>query len=111
MGVDDDDNTGLLEPTGDIVGGRTGGETASSVDGTGLASKREHGAVIVLTAGDDRNFGRVLESDNGSKDTSGEDDLLPFLADTELVDTVSVAFVDLPSHLLVGVLGSDVRLQ
>lgn len=40
----------------------------------------------------------------------GEYDLLPGLADVEQVDTVSTTRVDVQSHLLVGILGADLRV-
>lgn len=106
-GVGDNDDTGLLERTGDVVGEGTGGESASDGGGTGLSGELENGTVTVLATGDDTDVGGVLD---GGEDTGGENDLLPGLADVEKVDTVSTTLVDVRSHLLVGVLGADVGL-
>lgn len=106
-GVGDNDHTGLLEGTGDVVGEGAGGESASDGSSTGLGGELEDGTLTVLATRDDTDVGRVLD---GSKDTGSEDDLLPGLADVEKVDTVRTTLVDVRSHLLVGVLGADVSL-
>ncbi len=106
-GVGNNNNTGLLERTSDVVGERTRGESSSNGSSTGLSSELEHSTVTVLTTANHTDISRVLDS---SEDTSGENDLLPRLADVKEVNTVSTTLVDVRSHLLVGVLGADVGL-
>jgi len=83
-GVGDNDHTGLLERTGDVVGEVTGGESAGNGLSTGESGKLENGSVTVRTGRDDGNVVRVL---NGGEDTGGKDELLPGLAEVEYVDT------------------------
>lgn len=73
-GVGDDDEAGLLERAGDVVGERAGGEAAGDGLGAGVGSELEHGALAVGTGRDDANIARVV---NGGDDAGGEADLLP----------------------------------
>lgn len=73
-GVGDDDQTGLLERTGDVVGEGTGGETTSDGLGTGVGGELEDGTLSVGTSGDDTDIGGVVD---GGDDAGGEDNLLP----------------------------------
>ena len=82
-GVGNDDQSGLLERTSDVVGEATGGETASDRLSTGVRRELQDRAVAVRTGGDDTDVVRVLD---GGDDTSGEDELLPGLADVDDVD-------------------------
>lgn len=68
------DEAGLLERPGDVVGEATGGEAAGDGDGASVGGKLEDGTLAVGTRGDDANVGRVV---NGDDDAGGEDDLLP----------------------------------
>ena len=72
--VGNDDQTGLLERAGDVVGEATGGETSSNGGGTGVSGELEDGTLTVGTGRDDANVGRVLD---GGDDTGSEDNLLP----------------------------------
>lgn len=72
--VGDDDEAGLLERTGDVVGEVTGGETTGNGGGTGVRSELQDSTLAVGTSGDDTDVGGVL---NGSDDTSSQEDLLP----------------------------------
>ena len=73
-GVGDDDQTGLLERSGDIVGERTGGEATSDGGSTSVGGELEDGTLTVGTGRDDTDVGGVV---NGSDDTGGQDNLLP----------------------------------
>lgn len=73
-GVGDDDQTGLLERAGDVVGEATGGEASSDGGGAGVGGELEDGTLTVGTGRDDANVGRVLD---GGDDTGSEDNLLP----------------------------------
>lgn len=73
-GISDDDQTGLLERSGDVVGEGTGGEATCDRGGTGVGSELENGTLTIGTGGDDTNVGRVV---NGDDDTSSKDNLLP----------------------------------
>lgn len=72
--VGDDDQTGLLERTGDVVGEGTGGETTGNGLGTGVGGELEDGTLTVGTSGDDTDVGGVVD---GSDDTGSQDNLLP----------------------------------
>lgn len=73
-GVGDDDQAGLLERTGDVVGEGTGGEATSDGLGAGVGGELEDGTLTVGTGRDNANIARVV---NGSDDAGGEADLLP----------------------------------
>ncbi len=73
-GVGDDDEAGLLERAGDVVGERAGGEAAGNGLGAGVGGELEDGTLAVGTGRDDANVGRVV---NGGDDAGGEADLLP----------------------------------
>lgn len=90
-GIGDDDKTGFLERTGDVVGERTGGEATSNGLGTSIGGKLQDGTVAVGTCRDNADIVGVL---NGSNDTGGENELFPGLADVNDVDTFkNVVFV------------------
>jgi hypothetical protein len=73
-GVGDDDQTGLLERTGDVVGEGTGGEATGNGLSTGVGGELQDGPLTVGTSGDDADIGRVV---NGGNDAGGKDNLLP----------------------------------
>jgi hypothetical protein len=83
-GVSDNDHSGLLERSSNVVGEVTGGESAGNGLSTSETGKLEHGSVTVRSGRDDGNVVRVL---NGGEDTGGKDELLPGLAEVEDVDT------------------------
>jgi hypothetical protein len=72
--VGDDDQAGLLERTGDVVGEGTGGETTSNGLGAGVGGELEDGTLAVGTGRNDTDVRRVV---NGGDDTGSQDDLLP----------------------------------
>lgn len=72
--VGDDDQAGLLEGTGDVVGEVTGGETTGDWGGTGVGGELEDGTLSVRAGGDDGDVGGVVD---GGDDTGSEDNLLP----------------------------------
>lgn len=82
-GIGDDDQAGLLETTGDVVGEGTGGEATGDGLGTSVRGELEGSALAIVAGRDDDNVLRVLNSHN---DAGGEDDLLPGLEDVEDVD-------------------------
>ena len=73
-GIGDDDEAGLLERAGDVVGEVTGGETSSNGGGTGVRGELQDGALSVGTSGDGADIGGVVD---GGDDTGGQDNLLP----------------------------------
>lgn len=72
--VGDDDQTGLLERTGDVVGEGTGGETTGNGLGAGVGGELEDGTLTVGTGRDDTDVGGVVD---GGDDTGSQDNLLP----------------------------------
>lgn len=72
--VGDDDQTGLLERTGDVVGEGTGGETTGDGLGAGVGGELQDGTLTVGTGRDDTDVRRVVD---GGDDTGSQDDLLP----------------------------------
>lgn len=72
--VGHDDETGLLERAGDVVGEVTGGETTGNGGGTGVGGELQDSTLAVGTSGDDTDIGGVVD---GGDDTGGQDDLLP----------------------------------
>ena len=81
--VSDDDQAGLLERAGDVVGEASGGEAAGDRLGTGVGGVLEDRTVAVRAGRNDTDVVRVLDSGN---DTGGENELLPGLADVDDVD-------------------------
>lgn len=77
-----DDETGLTERTGDVVGEVTGGEATGDGDGTGVRGELEDGTLAIRTGGDDTDVGGVVDGDD---DTGSEDNLLPAREIHELV--------------------------
>lgn len=73
-GVRHDDEAGLLERAGDVVGQATGGEAAGDGHGAGVRRELEDGALAVGAGGDDTDVGGVVD---GGDDAGGEDNLLP----------------------------------
>jgi hypothetical protein len=73
-GIGDNDQTGLLERTGDVVGEGTGGEATSNSLGTGVGGELQDGTLTIGTSRDNADISRVV---NGGDDAGGEDDLLP----------------------------------
>lgn len=82
-GVGDNNETGLLEGLGDVVGEVTRGEAAGNGEGAGVGGELEDSAVAVRTGRDDTDIGRVLD---GCDDTGSEDDLLPGLVEVDDVN-------------------------
>lgn len=83
-GVGDDDQAGLLERTGDVVGEGTRGETASDRVSASVGSVLKDRTVTVWASGDDTDIVRVVD---GSDDTGGQNELLPGLSNVQDVDT------------------------
>lgn len=83
-GVGDDDETGFLERTGNVVGETTGGETTSNSLGASVGGVFEDGTVAVGTSGNDTNIVRVF---NGSDNPGSENEFLPGLANVDNVET------------------------
>lgn len=72
--VRDDDQAGLLERPGDVVGERTGGEAAGDGLGAGVGRKLEHRTLAVRTGGDGADVGGIVDGDD---DAGSQYDLLP----------------------------------
>jgi hypothetical protein len=81
--VGDDDQTGLLEGAGDVVGEGTGGEATGDGSGTSVGRELEDGTLTVGTGRDNTDIGGVVD---GGDDAGGQDNLLP-------VKTVVLAIV------------------
>lgn len=103
--VGDDDDTGLTESTGDVVGEGTRGETTSNGLSTGVLGELESSTVTVGTSRDDADVLRLL---NGSDDTGSKDQLGPGLANVDDVVAVLAGLPDVGGHGLVQVLGTNV---
>lgn len=73
-GVGNDDETGLLERAGDVVGEVTRGEATGNGDGTGVVGELQDSALSVRASGDNADVGGVVD---GCDDTGSEDNLLP----------------------------------
>lgn len=73
-GVGDDDQAGLLEGAGDVVGEATGGEATGDGGGTSVGGELEDGTLTVGTGRDDTDIGGVV---NGGDDAGGQNNLLP----------------------------------
>lgn len=80
-GVGYDDEAGLLERTGDVVGEVTWSETTSDGDSTGVSGKLQDSALAVGTSRDDANVGWVV---NCGDDASCENNLLPVMTPSAL---------------------------
>lgn len=93
--VGDDDQTGLLERTGDVVGEGTGGEATGDGLGAGVGGELEDGTLTVGTGGDDTDVGGVVDS---SDDAGGQDNLLP--VDSSILDDVQSFATDSSSSWL-----------
>jgi len=139
-GVGGDDEAGLLERAGDVVGEVTGGETTSNGRGTGVGGELQDGTLTVGTGRDNANVGGVV---NGDDDAGSKDDLLPKrasrsdrallrnfgavksrdlrfpaaassnapgLANVDDVDTVRASLPEVRLHVHLEVLGTDVAL-
>lgn len=128
-GVGHDDETGLLERAGDVVGEVTGGETTGNGGGTGVGGELQDSTLAVRTSGDDTDISGVVD---GGDDTSGQDDLLPIaryeldtnssfklvlmcripgLANVQDVDTVGAELPEVRLHVHLKVLGTEVALS
>lgn len=83
-GVGDDDEAGLLERAGDVVGEVSGGEATGDGLGTGGGRELEDSAVSVRAGRDDADVVGVVD---GGEDTGSKDDLLPSLSNVDDVDS------------------------
>jgi hypothetical protein len=69
-----DNEAGLLERAGDVVGEGTGGEATGNGRGASVGGELEDGTLTVRAGRDDADVGGVV---NGDDDASGQDNLLP----------------------------------
>ncbi len=130
-GVGDDDQTGLLEGSSDVVGEGAGGEAAGNGNGAGVGGELEDRTLAVGAGGDDTDVGGVVDSGD---DAGGEDDLLPIahearldrrahcmgdrgdgalpgLANVNDVDTIGTGLPEVGLHVNLQVLGAEVALR
>lgn len=84
-GIGDNQKSGLLERSGDVVGERTGGESAGNGGGATVVGELENGSLSVGSGGDGNDIGGVGD---GGDDSGSQLDLLPGLANVDDVDTV-----------------------
>lgn len=90
--VGDNDQTGLLEGPGDVVGERTGGETTGNSLGAGVGGELEDGTLTVGTSGDDTDISGVVDSGD---DASGQNNLLPICGQmSEFLSLFSFVAID-----------------
>ena len=82
-GVGDDDHSGLLERSGDVVGEVSGGESAGDGLGAGGGRELEDSSVSVRSGRDDADIVGVVDR---GEDSGGEHNLLPGLSDVDQVD-------------------------
>ena len=135
--VGHDNETGLLERAGDVVGEVTGGETTGNGGGTGVVSELEDSTLAIGTSRDHTDVGGVVD---GSDDTGSQDNLLPVicflrvriprsnlqspnfnhalsllhipgLADVQDMDTVGAKLPEVRLHVSLEVLGTQVALS
>ena len=83
-GVSDDQETGLTETLGDVVGEGSGGETSGEGPGASVGGELEGGTLAVGAGGDNNDVLGVLDGDDN---TCGQDDLLPGLLDVQDVNS------------------------
>lgn len=81
-GVGHDDEAGLLERAGDVVGEVTWGETTGDGDSSSVVGKLQDSTLTVGTSRDDTDVGWVVDS---CDDAGREDDLLPARAKSVFV--------------------------
>jgi len=74
--IGDDDQAGLLERAGNVIGKVTGGETTGNGDGTSVCGKLEDSTLTVGTSRDDNNISWVINCCNNA---GRKNDLLPTL--------------------------------
>ena len=109
VGVGHDDDLGLLELFGLMVGQRAGGPSGGRGDGAaGVLGELDDGSLSVVPGGDGEDFGEV--SDAGD-DAGGESDLLVCLVDVEDGHSLFVDVVDVSLHLDIVVGGGNVTLR
>jgi hypothetical protein len=65
-GIGDDDEAGLLEGSGDVVGKVTRREATSNCNGTGVRSEFEDSSLAVGAGGDDTNVCWIIDSNDDS---------------------------------------------
>ena len=104
-GVGDDQEAGLTELLGDLVGEGTGGEASGDGLGAGVVGELKDSAHAVGAGGDGDDVLGVLDGDD---DAGSEHELLPGLANVEDVDTVVAAAPDVLLHAVVRVAGTGV---
>lgn len=85
-GIGDNQKSGLLERSGDVVGERSGGESAGNGGGATVVGKLEHGS---LSVGSGRDGDDISGVGDGGDDSGGQLDLLPGLANVDDVHTIS----------------------
>ena len=86
--VGDDDDSGFLEGSSDVVGEVTGGESTGNGLSADERSELEDSSVSVRSGRDDSNVVGVL---NSSEDSGSEDEFLPGLSEVQDVDTCALA--------------------
>ena len=129
--VGHDNETGLLERAGDVVGEVTGGETTGNGGGTGVGGELQDSTLTVGTSGDDTDVGGVVD---GGDDAGSQDNLLPIesrdkldnckftrvvmriscipgLANVDDIDTVGASLPEVGLHVHLKVLGTQVALS
>lgn len=124
-GVGNDDQAGLTERAGDVVGEVTGSEATSNGDSASVSSELEDGALTVRAGRDDTDIRGVV---NRGDDTGSEDNLLPLrlsdydssffscscipgLANVDHVDSIWASLPEVWLHVDLEVLGPKVALS
>lgn len=94
-GVSHDQETGLGELLGDVIGKSTRGPATGVRSGSNVLGKLEDRTGTVGTLRDDHDILRVLHSDN---DASSDHNLFPSLTQIEKMDTILSATEDVTFH-------------
>ena len=106
-GVRHNNQAGLLERTGDVVGEGTGGKTTGNGLGAGVRGELEDSALAVGTGRDNADIGRVVDSGDNA---GSQDNLLPGLANVDHIDTIGTGLPQVRVHVHLQVLGANVAL-
>jgi hypothetical protein len=109
-GVANNDEAGLHELLGVVIGKGTGNPLSTEVLGTSVGSELEDSTLGEGALGNDQDILLVLDG-GGSDDTGSNHKLLPRLGKVKVVNTFLVALVDVGLHLFGAVAGPYVHLS
>ena len=104
-GVSHDQQTGLLEALGDVIGEGTGGEATRNALRASVLRVLQDGTLTVGTGRDAQNILGVL---NGHNNSGSQSDLLPSAGKVDDVETIGSSLPDILLHLLLHIGGTKV---